>query len=163
MTCLPLVLCLAVSGGFLLSNVGLRKSADTAVPETIHGAAGEGVPDGAAVFLGSVEVTGGGLSHEYTLAEDVEGIISCIEDIKELPEQHIISEPAGFITWSGDSSIAYHSGCGGYEIRIKDQYGTSTAYKLTGSALTDLTTGKTYYMDEDTCSRLKKLLGIPLS
>ena len=164
MGCLPLVLCLAIGGGFLMSGGGLDKSADTALPESPYAAVGDGVMDGATAFLSSVEVTGDSFSHLYTSAEAVEEIIDFVEGIKVLPELYAASDSTDFIAGAGDTSFtSNHSVHGGCEILIRDQDGTSAAYRLVGSTLTDLTTGETYYMDKDTCSELKELLGIPLS
>ncbi len=162
MVCLPLVLCLTVLSGFLLSNVGLGKSTDAAAPETFYAAAGEGITDGISVFIGSVEVSGNGLSHLYTSAEDVQGIIDFIDAIVKTPETNTLSESIDIIA-DQSTSITIQDDCSlnAYKILIKHSDGTSTEYTLMGPSLTNQVTRETFHMSENTYFALKDLLGIP--
>ncbi len=168
MACIPSVLCLIVVGGFLLPNLNMEKSADGCAPETVleHFYAGYGdVPmDGS--FGGSVEVSGNGLSHVYTSAEEVQSILDFIREIEGTPE------PIENDKWEGINGSESHSvplyGAttddshenNGYRILIHQGDGTTTEYLLKDCILINQSNGEVFSMSETTYSALKDVLGL---
>lgn len=165
MVCIPLVLCISAFGAFVLPGIGSADPLDGKAPEISNeqysGAMGTDVVGG--LFMSSVTVSGNGISHYYTTAADVQGIINLIDSIVTVSEtdegdgsiSHVTDETATNL--DGDSREKE------YKILIRQSDGSSAEYLLIGPLLVDQSTKKEFHMREDTCFALKDALGIPRS
>ena len=158
--CVPLVLCMA--GVIILPKLRTNSPVDVPVTEMVlyqePSISEPGVVD---VMLElSITVSGDGDSVSYAAMEDVEGILAILERITEAP---VLAGEATSVT-SRDDASDLQSSAKEHSCRITIRRGTEqdAVYTLAGFLLTNETTGKQYYLDEDTCAALKEALGIPL-
>ena len=166
MLCIPLVLCLTAVSGLLLSGFGLSKSTDEAIPEAFPEVSYDGSATYPAVngFLGSVEVSGNGLSHLYISEEEVQGILALID--KVVSTMQVTTATGSIIaefTEVGSTVMEEDPKANTYQILIRHGSGTVTEYSLSGTFLTDHTTQQTFPITEDTYAALKDLLELPFS
>ena len=162
MACIPLVLCLAIFGGFLFPQMDDLKQAPESSNEQYSGAMGQGEVGG--LFVGSIEVSGNGIASYYSAVEDVQGIMRLINGIVAVPETNDGDDLRDYITdesTSTDKNENYQESC--YKIVVKRSDKTSTEYLLVGSVLIDQTTHQEYPVSEDAMKDLKNALGIPLN
>lgn len=163
MTCIPLVLCLAIFGAFLFPQLDdLKRAPESNNEHYFSGAMGTEADGG--LFAGSVEVSGNGVSSYYTSVENVQGIMRLINGIVAVPETNDGDDLRDYITdesTSTDKNENYQESC--YKIVVKRNDKTSTEYLLVGSVLIDQTTHQEYPVSEDAMKDLKNALGIPLN
>ena len=160
MVCIPLVLCIAVLGPFLLPDKEVP-NASGANPENTQEMYGG--PAGAGGITGGVEVTGNGISHCYSSEEDVQRILKLLQELAADPEHHSGSEETKYYRVEGNfsSDIKENHRETGYRILVKGSDGTQGRYLLVGSLLIDETTREWYYLSEEDYFALKDALGIP--
>lgn len=148
--CVPLVLLLGISTAFLLPNW---------VPDGL-----KTEPDGwydpqQTVFAGSVTVSGAGISHRYTSAEDVNRITDLIAGIcagASLKDAES-TKPSDQIQdyYSSEPSIPM-----GYTILVTNADGTTTRYSLLPLLLINQKTNASFSLNDQTYHALKDALGI---
>ncbi len=159
MACIPLALCLAVSGAVILRNYGDSKQAPESVQDPCCGAMGENENSSMADF---VEISGNGFSRYYTAAEDVQAIMTLLNQIISASgaggEEEIKENATYDYSYTG-SAASY--GEAGYRILIQRSDGTTAEYFLTGLLLVDQATQDSFYMSEECYSDLKDALGVP--
>ena len=161
LVCVPLILCITVCGALLIPDMGnpTDKQKPELFQELYSGAMGTDAVGG--LFAGSVAVSGNGISHRYTAAEDVQSIVKLLSSIVEVLETNGGDDGAGFVTnESTAEDMSENCSDTGFTITVKGSDGTCTEYLLAGSLLIDKTTQERFNMDEDTCCALKKALGI---
>lgn len=161
MACIPLVLCITIFGAFVFPGMDSRNRAPESSDELYFGAMGTDAAAG--LFVGSVEVSGNGISHYYTSVEDVQGIISLLNKIVAIPETNDGSgTDNGVAEDSASTDLKENYNDKGYKIIVKRSDGSIAEYLLVGSLLIDQTAEEEFHMGEDTCKDLKEALGIPL-
>lgn len=161
MACVPLVLCITIFGAFVFPGMDGRNRAPESSDELYYGAMGTDAAAG--LFVGSVEVSGNGISNYYTSVEDVQGIISLLNEVVAIPETNdggVTGNPVVGDSSSTDLKESYKDK--GYKILVKRGDGSITEYLLVGSLLIDQTAEEEFHIGEDTCKDLKEALGIPL-
>ena len=162
MACIPLVLCIAMLGAFVLPLNMNDKSAPESSNENYAGGT-EAVQDGmGTLFAGSVQVSGNGLSHSYGSVADVQKIIGLLNEIIAVPETNEgndMDNATAEDSSSTDLKDEYRDK--GYKILVKRSDGSSTEYLLVSSLLIDQATQQEFSIDEDTYNELKEVLGIP--
>ena len=164
--CIPVILCVALLS---VSTFPDMKPTDFAGEDSTAGRFDEMYADTAGddvsidMFMGLVNVSGCGISKSYTSVEDVQGIISLLNQIVSTPEKSDGEETVDFATNEDVfTDLSESNKEKGYKILIKGRDGTSAEYLLLGSLLIDQNTQERFHMNEDTCFELKDALGIPL-
>lgn len=160
MACIPLVLCITLFGAFLFPQMNDFKQAPESSNEQFSDAMGTDAAGG--LFWDSVEVSGNGISNYYTAVEDVQLIVSLINEAVAIPETSDGKENNDFTAEDSSSiDIQGEQKDKGYKILVQRSDGTSTEYQLVGSVLIDQTTQQEYPVSEETIMDLKDALGIP--
>lgn len=113
----------------------------------------------AADSAGTVKVSGDGVSHCYTAAEDVTEITDLINRIVTVPETGMENEES--VEDMSAANREESSEGKGYTVTVTKADGNIRVFTLAGSKLIDRSTMKAYEMSGQESEKLKKALGIP--
>jgi hypothetical protein len=166
LTCIPMVLCIMMSGVYVLPKMRAENLPDWNIaPEfsDTHPAA-ETVEDClSSLVTDTVEVSGNRISHSYSSNRDVQRILGLIDEIVETPvtvRDESLSDFAAIESAVTDSDDELKDMS--YRILVRHSDGSETEYLIIGNMLMDQSTQEAFHMDEATSFALKEALGIPL-